>query len=136
MSNFLYNNDIDIYLDKMENILNLDMIKKILNIINIQIIKTQKKLKHILNEEINEYKDIYYKDKNYIIFKNKYDHLILKKKNTLLNSKYNFFKLENSLENIDSSSNFILNNNIINNSNIIMNNISNSSNFKIIVKYL
>ena len=113
MSNFLYNNDIDIYLDKMENILNLDMIKKILNIINIQIIKNQKKLKHILNEEINEYKDIYYKDKNYIIFKNKYDHLILKKKNTLLNSKYNFFKLENSLENIDSSSNFILNNNII-----------------------
>tara|TARA_B000000477_G_C6095050_1_gene229492 strand:- start:2390 stop:2788 length:399 start_codon:yes stop_codon:yes gene_type:complete len=132
MSNFLYNNDIHIYLDKMENILNLDMIKKILNIINIQIIKNQKKLKHILNEEINEYKDIYYKDKNYIIFKNKYDNLILKKKNTLLNSKYNFFKLENSLENIDSSSNFILNNN----SNIIMNNISNSSNFKIIVKYL
>lgn len=132
MSNFLYNNDIDIYLDKMENILNLDIIKKILNIINIQIIKNQKKLKYILNEEINEYKDIYYKDKNYIIFKNKYDHLILKKKNTLLNSKYNFFKLEN----IDCSSNFILNNNIINNSNIIMNNISNSSNFKIIVKYL
>jgi hypothetical protein len=132
MSNFLYNNDIDTYIDKMENILNLDIIKKILNIINIHIIKKQKKLKYILNEEINEYKDIYYKDKNYIIFRNKYDNLILKKKNLILNSKYNFFKLEN----IDSSSNFILNNNIINSSNIIMNNISNSSNFKIIVKYL
>ena len=58
MSNFLYNNDIHIYLDKMENILNLDMIKKILNIINIQIIKNQKKLKHILNEEINEWMNV------------------------------------------------------------------------------
>lgn len=136
MSNFLYNKNIDIYIDKMENILNLDIIKKILNIININIIKKQKKLKRILNEEINEYMDIYYKDKNYIIFRNKYDNLILKKKKIFLNSKYNFFKLENSLENIDSSSNFILNNNILNSSNIIMNNISNSSNFKIIVKYL
>ena len=132
MSNFLFNNNIYTYIDKMENILNLYIIKKILNIINIHIIKKQKKLKYILNEEINEYKDIYYKDKNYIIFRNKYDNLILKKKNLILNSKYNFFKLEN----IDSSSNFILNNNIINSSNIIMNNISNSSNFKIIVKYL
>ena len=62
MSNFLFNSNIDIYFDKMEKILNLDMIKKILIIINIDIIKTQK-LKNILNEEINEYKDIYYKDK-------------------------------------------------------------------------
>lgn len=132
MSNLLYNNDIDIYIDKMNNILNLDIIKKILNIINIQIIKKQKKLKCILNEEINEYKDIYYKDKNYMIFRNKYDNLILKKTNLILNSKYNFFKLEN----IENSSNFILDNSIANTSNIIMNNISNSSNFKIIVKYL
>jgi len=130
MSNCFYYNDIDIYIDKMVNILNLDIIKKILNIINIMIIKKQKKLKLILNKEINEYKDIYYNDKKYIIFKNKYDQLILKQKKIILNSKYNFFKLEN----IDNSSNYILNNN--NNSNIIMNNISNSSNFKIIVKYL
>ena len=134
MSNFLFNSNIDIYFDKMEKILNLDMIKKILIIINIDIIKTQKKLKNILNEEINEYKDIYYKDKNYMIFKNKYDNLILKKRNILLNSKYDFFKLDNSQSNIDYSSNYILNN--TNNSNIIMNNISNSSNFKIIVKYV
>lgn len=134
MSNFLFNSNIDIYFDKMEKILNLDMIKKILIIINIDIIKTQKKLKNILNEEINEYKDIYYKDKNYIIFRNKYDNLILKKRNNFFTSKYNFFKLDNSQLNIDYSSNYILNN--TNNSNIIMNNISNSSNFKIIVKYL
>ena len=134
MSNFLFNSNIDIYFDKMENILNLDMIKKILIIINIDIIKKQKKLKNILNEEINEYKDIYYKDKNYIIFRNKYDNLILKKRNNIFTSKYNFFKLDNSQLNIDYSSNYILNN--TNNSNIIMNNISNSSNFKIIVKYL
>ena len=44
MSNFLFNSNIDIYFDKMEKILNLDMIKKILIIINIDIIKTQKKL--------------------------------------------------------------------------------------------
>ena len=59
MSNFLFNSNIDMYFDKMENILNLDIIKKILIIINIDIIKKQKKLKNILNEEINEYKDIY-----------------------------------------------------------------------------
>ena len=134
MSNFLFNSNIDMYFDKMENILNLDIIKKILIIINIDIIKKQKKLKNILNEEINEYKDIYYKDKNYMIFRNKYDNLILKKKNNILNSKYDFLKLDNSQPNIDYSSNYILNN--TNNSNVIMNNISNSSNFKIIVKYL
>lgn len=90
MSNFLYNNNIDIYFDKMENILNNDMIKKILNIINIDIIKKQKKLKQILNEEINEYREIYYKDKNYIIFRNKYDNLILKKNKIYLILNMNF----------------------------------------------
>ncbi len=45
MSNFLFNSNIDMYFDKMENILNLDMIKKILTIINIEIIKKQKNLK-------------------------------------------------------------------------------------------
>lgn len=134
MSNFLYNSNIDIFIDKMEKILNLDIIKKILTIINIDIIKKQKKLKNILNEEINEYRDIYYKDKNYIIFRNKYDNLILKKKNKILNSKYDFFKLDNFQQNIDFSYNYILNN--TNNSNVIMNNIANTSNFKIIVKYL
>tara|TARA_B110000858_G_scaffold180449_1_gene218037 strand:- start:1185 stop:1547 length:363 start_codon:yes stop_codon:yes gene_type:complete len=120
----------------MEIILNYDIIKKILTIININIIKKQKILKYELNKEIIQYKDIYYKDKNYIIYRNEFDNLIIKKKNILIKSKYNFFKLENSLENIDNSSNIILNNNILNNSNIIMNNISNTSNFKLVVKYL
>lgn len=125
------NLSIDIYFDKMEKILNFDMIKKILTIINISIIKNQKYLKLQLNDEIREYKDLYYKDKNYIIFKNKHDNLILKKKNSFLNSKYNFFKLDNTVNNTHLTSNIVLNS-----SNVIMNNISNSSNFKIIVKYL
>ena len=81
MSNYLYNTDICNYCNKMEQILNNDIIKKILSIININIIKKQKKLKYKLNEEIIEYKDLYYKDKNYIIFRNKFDDLVLKKKN-------------------------------------------------------
>jgi len=133
MSNYLYNTDICNYCNKMEQILNNDIIKKILSIININIIKKQKKLKYKLNEEIIEYKDLYYKDKNYIIFRNKFDDLVLKKKNIYIDYKYNFLKLANYNE---KSSNIILNNNIINNSNIIMSNLSNSSNFKIVVKYL
>tara|TARA_B110001450_G_scaffold47088_2_gene43802 strand:- start:2497 stop:2898 length:402 start_codon:yes stop_codon:yes gene_type:complete len=133
MSNYLYNTDICNYCNKMEQILNNDIIKKILSIININIIKKQKKLKYKLNEEIIEYKDLYYKDKNYIIFRNKFDDLVLKKKNIYIDYKYNFLKLANYNE---KSSNIILHNNIINNSNIIMSNLSNSSNFKIVVKYL
>lgn len=129
MSN-LSNNDIEIYLNKMENILNIDIIKKILTIINIDIINKQKKLKFTLNKEIKEYRDIYYKDKNYIIFRNEYDNLILKKRNNFVKNNYKFFKL-NDLDNLDSSSNYI-----IHSSNLIMNNISNSSNFKLIVKYV
>jgi len=129
MSN-LSNNDIEIYLNKMENILNNDIIKKILTIINIDIINKQKKLKFTLNKEIKEYRDIYYKDKNYIIFRNEYDNLILKKRNNFVKNNYKFFKL-NDLDNLDSSSNYI-----IHSSNLIMNNISNSSNFKLIVKYV
>ena len=133
MSNYLYNTDICNYCNKMEQILNNDIIKKILSIININIIKKQKKLKYKLNEEIIEYKDLYYKDKNYIIFRNKFDDLVLKKKNIYIDYKYNFLKLANYNE---KSTNIILHNNIINNSNIIMSNLSNSSNFKIVVKYL
>jgi hypothetical protein len=129
MSN-LSNNDIEIYLNKMENILNNDIIKKILTIINIDIINKQKKLKFTLNKEIKEYRDIYYKDKNYIIFRNEYDNLILKKRNNFVKNNYKFFKL-NDLDNLDSNSNYI-----IHSSNLIMNNISNSSNFKLIVKYV
>jgi hypothetical protein len=126
MSN-LSNNDIESYLNKMENILNSDIIKKILTIINIDIINKQKKNKFTLNKEIKEYKDIYYKDKNYIIFRNEYDNLILKKRNNYVKNNYKFFKLNN----LDSSSNYV-----IHSSNLIMNNISNSSNFKLIVKYV
>ena len=111
------------YFDKMFEILNEDIIKKIMLYINIDIIKKQKKLKKILNNEVKEYKNVFYNDKNYLIYRNLDNNLILKnKKNNLSN--YKLIKLNNN------TSNIIINND----SNIIMNNLNN--NIKIIVKYL
>ena len=121
------------YFDKMFEILNEDIVKKIMLYINIDIIKKQKKLKKILNNEINEYKNVFYNDKNYLIYKNLDNNFILKnKKNNLSN--YKLIKLNNNTSNYDfdinNTSNIIINND----SNIIMNNLNN--NIKIIVKYL
>lgn len=121
------------YFDKMFEILNEDIVKKIMLYINIDIIKKQKKLKKILNNEINEYKNVFYNDKNYLIYRNLDNNLILKnKKNNLSN--YKLIKLNNNTSNYDfdinNTSNIIINND----SNIIMNNLNN--NIKIIVKYL
>lgn len=121
------------YFDKMFEILNEDIVKKIMLYINIDIIKKQKKLKKILNNEINEYKNVFYNDKNYLIYRNLDNNLILKnKKNNLSN--YKLIKLNNNTSNynfnINNTSNIIINND----SNIIMNNLNN--NIKIIVKYL
>jgi hypothetical protein len=121
------------YFDKMFEILNEDIVKKIMLYINIDIIKKQKKLKKILNNEIEEYKNVFYNDKNYLIYRNLDNNLILKnKKNNLSN--YKLIKLNNNTSNYDfdinNTSNIIINND----SNIIMNNLNN--NIKIIVKYL
>jgi hypothetical protein len=121
------------YFDKMFEILNEDIVKKIMLYINIDIIKKQKKLKKILNNEIKEYKSVFYNDKNYLIYRNLDNNLILKnKKNNLSN--YKLIKLNNNTSNYDfdinNTSNIIINND----SNIIMNNLNN--NIKIIVKYL
>ena len=121
------------YFDKMFEILNEDIVKKIMLYINIDIIKKQKKLKKILNNEIKEYKNVFYNDKNYLIYKNLDNNFILKnKKNNLSN--YKLIKLNNNTSNYDfdinNTSNIIINND----SNIIMNNLNN--NIKIIVKYL
>lgn len=121
------------YFDKMFEILNEDIVKKIMLYINIDIIKKQKKLKKILNNEIKEYKNVFYNDKNYLIYRNLDNNLILKnKKNNLSN--YKLIKLNNNTSNYDfdinNTSNIIINND----SNIIMNNLNN--NIKIIVKYL
>ena len=121
------------YFDKMFEILNEDIVKKIMLYINIDIIKKQKKLKKILNNEIEEYKNVFYNDKNYLIYRDLDNNLILKnKKNNLSN--YKLIKLNNNTSNYDfdinNTSNIIINND----SNIIMNNLNN--NIKIIVKYL
>ena len=121
------------YFDKMFEILNEDIVKKIMLYINIDIIKKQKKLTKILNNEIEEYKNVFYNDKNYLIYRNLDNNLILKnKKNNLSN--YKLIKLNNNTSNYDfdinNTSNIIINND----SNIIMNNLNN--NIKIIVKYL
>lgn len=121
------------YFDKMFEILNEDIVKKIMLYINIDIIKKQKKLKKILNNEVKEYKNVFYNDKNYLIYRNLDNNLILKnKKNNLSN--YKLIKLNNNTSNynfnINNTSNIIINND----SNIIMNNLNN--NIKIIVKYL
>jgi hypothetical protein len=121
------------YFDKMFEILNEDIVKKIILYINIDIIKKQKKLKKELNNQIKEYKNVFYNDKNYLIYRNLDNNLILKnKKNNLSN--YKLIKLNNNTSNYDfdinNTSNIIINNN----SNIIMNNLNN--NVKIIVKYL
>ncbi len=79
---------IDLYFNKMENILNNDLIHKILTYINIQIIKKQKFFKNILNAEIIKYKNIYYNDTNFLIYRNNNNILLNnknKKKNLIIN---------------------------------------------------
>lgn len=68
------------YFDKMFEILNEDIVKKIILYINIDIIKKQKKLKKELNIQIKEYKNVFYNDKNYLIYRNLDNNLILKNK--------------------------------------------------------
>ena len=121
------------YFDKMFEILNEDIVKKIILYINIDIIKKQKKLKKELNIQIKEYKNVFYNDKNYLIYRNLDNNLILKnKKNNLSN--YKLIKLNNNTSNYDFDTNNTSNIIINNDSNIIMNNLNN--NVKIIVKYL
>jgi len=121
------------YFDKMFEILNEDIVKKIILYINIDIIKKQKKLKKELNNQIKEYKNVFYNDKNYLIYRNLDNNLILKNKKNYL-SNYKLIKLNNNTSNYDFDNNNTSNIIINNDSNIIMNNLNN--NVKIIVKYL
>ena len=72
---------IDLYFNKMEKILNNDLIHKIFTYINIQIIKKQKFFKNILNTEIIKYKNIYYNDNNFLIYRNNNNNILLNNKN-------------------------------------------------------
>jgi len=146
------NSDIELYMNKMENILNVDILKKILTIININIIKKQKILKNQLNQEINKYKDVYYKDNKFLIYKNKLNNIAIRNRfNYSNNINLKLIKVKNNTINNDNNiNNIILNNtnniiyekNLNNNEmnilddNIILDNTSNIENLLIYVKYI
>jgi|TARA_Y100000389_G_C17394098_1_gene481561 hypothetical protein len=146
------NSDIELYMSKMENILNVDILKKILTIININIIKKQKILKNQLNQEINKYKDVYYKDNKFLIYKNKLNNIAIRNRfNYSNNINLKLIKVKNNtINNDDNINNIILNNtnniiyekNLNNNEmnilddNIILDNTSNIENLLIYVKYI
>ena len=146
------NSDIELYMNKMENILNVDILKKILTFININIIKKQKKLKNQLNQEINKYKDVYYKDNKFLIYKNKLNNIAIRNRfNYSNNINLKLIKVKNNtINNDDNINNIILNNtnniiyekNLNNNEmnilddNIILDNTSNIENLLIYVKYI
>lgn len=146
------NSNIELYMNKMENILNVDILKKILTIININIIKKQKILKNQLNQEINKYKDVYYKDNKFLIYKNKLNNIAIRNRfNYSNNINLKLIKVKNNtINNDDNINNIILNNtnniiyekNLNNNEmnilddNIILDNTSNIENLLIYVKYI
>ena len=153
------NSDIELYMNKMENILNVDILKKILTIININIIKKQKKLKNELNQEINKYKDVYYKDNKFLIYKNKLNNIairnrfnysnninlkLIKVKNNTINNDNNIILNDDNINNIilNNTNNIIYEKNLNNNEmnilddNIILDNTSNIENLLIYVKYI
>ena len=96
----------------MEKILNKDVLKKILTIINIDIIKKQKEFKYELNKELNKYKDIYYMDKRYLIYKNNLNNIAIRNRNNINKTNIKLIKVENN-NSLDNINNIILNNNII-----------------------
>lgn len=133
--------NIELYLDKMKELLNSDILRKILTYINIDIIKKQKLLKNELNKEIKEYNNIYFNNLDYIVYRNIKNNLIIKNKRNK-NTKYKLIKTKNNniddLNNISDLSNLVNSNLIISNEQLIDENIllNTSNNIKIIVKYI
>jgi hypothetical protein len=133
--------NIELYLDKMKELLNSDILRKILTYINIDIIKKQKLLKNELNKEIKEYNNIYFNNLDYIVYRNMKNNLIIKNKKNK-NTKYKLIKTKNNniddLNNINDLSNLVNSNLIISNEQLIDKNIllNTSNNIKIIVKYI
>lgn len=133
--------NIELYLDKMKELLNSDILRKILTYINIDIIKKQKLLKNELNNEIKEYNNIYFNNLDYIVYRNMKNNLIIKNKRNK-NTKYKLIKTKNNniddLNNINNLSNLVNSNLIISNERLIDENIllNTSNNIKIIVKYI
>ncbi len=120
--------DINSFLNMMENILSYDIIKDIINIIykdfNISIVKRQKLLKYQLNKDIIRFHNTYYYDKNYLIYKNNLNQMVLKQKKSNTLHKISLYS------DSDNSSNLILNDN---NDEIIL--FTNQNNIKLYVMY-
>ena len=120
--------NIEIYMNLMEKILNVDILKKILTIINLDIINKQKIYKYFLNKELSNFKQIYCFDKNYIVYRNCSNNLAIKQ-NSANKKKLSLIKTNKNI--LDFNSDIILNNY----DNIILNS-SNMNNIKIYIKYI
>ena len=81
--NVLMKNDINTFLNIMEDMLSYDMIKYIISMIyrerNFHIIRKQKFLKNKVNTDVIKIHNIYYYDNNFMIYKNQRDQFVLEK---------------------------------------------------------
>jgi len=83
-------NDIDSFLNMMENMLSVDLLKHIISMAcldkNLSIIKKQKKLKYKLNRDVIKLFNTYYYDNNFLLYRNERNQFILE--NISLNNKH------------------------------------------------
>ena len=83
-------NDIDSFLNMMENMLSVDLLKHIVSMVcldkNLSIIKKQKELKYKLNKDVIKLFNTYYYDNNFLLYRNERNQFILE--NISLNNKH------------------------------------------------
>ena len=83
-------NDIDSFLNMMENMLSADLLKHIVSMVcldkNLSIIKKQKELKYKLNKDVIKLFNTYYYDNNFLLYRNERNQFILE--NISLNNKH------------------------------------------------
>jgi len=84
----------DVFIKMMADMLNPDLIKSIITIINIDIIKKQKRLKRQLMLDIKKLFNIYYYDNNFLMYLNENNQIVLQ--NIGINSQYNNISLYNT----------------------------------------
>jgi hypothetical protein len=84
------NDDIESYMNTMQNILSTDLIRYIVSIAsmheNISIIKKQKRLKAKLNKDVVKLFNTYYYDNNFMVYRNEHNQFILE--NISMNNKH------------------------------------------------
>ena len=83
-------NDIESFLNMMENMLSADLLKHIVSMVcldkNLSIIKKQKGLKYKLNKDVIKLFNTYYYDNNFLLYRNEKNQFILE--NISLNNKH------------------------------------------------